>query len=191
MWSLPPWIYNFRFPAQFSLIYFATLLPFLFAYFSQEKKMPDLGNLSLSESLTLTRCPNFKPVLDPTDITSSFVCEKSVKSLPSDCISSQGFQCPLPIGDEVGGGCGIRVSTQSGDVLDRSKRNYGGKNLEDHVKSWVRRKQESGVPESRSSFPFLQGARKMVISLTDFFLRFTYYNIRASRLSKWRTWFSV
>ncbi|XP_022988562.1 histone-lysine N-methyltransferase ASHR3-like isoform X2 [Cucurbita maxima] len=124
--------------------------------------MPDLGNLSLSAALTLTRCPNIKPVIDPTDITSSLLCDDSVKSLPTASIWGQGFQCSFPNDDEVGRGCGSRVSSQSGDALDRSKRHYGGKNLEDHVKSWVRRKQESGVPESRCSFPFLEGARKMV-----------------------------
>ncbi|GLT67122.1 hypothetical protein SLA2020_394510 [Shorea laevis] len=29
--------------------------------------MPDLGNLSYSASLTLTRCPSLKPVNDPPD----------------------------------------------------------------------------------------------------------------------------
>lgn len=145
--------------------------------------MPDLGNLSLSASLTLTRCPNLKPVLEPSDLTSTLLCDKSVESLPGDCIWDQGFQCPLPNDDDVGGGCGIRVSSQTGDALDRSKRPYGGKTLEDHVKSWVRRKQESGLPESRCSFPFLEGARKMVIFLPVFFSPFTYYNIGAAGLA--------
>lgn len=144
--------------------------------------MPDLGNLSLSAALTLTRSPNIKPVIDPTDITSSLLCDDSVKSLPTGSIWGQGFQCSFPNDDEVGRGCGIRVSSQSGDALDRSKRHYGGKNLEDHVKSWVRRKQESGVPESRCSFPFLEGARKMVIYLPVLFLSFTCYSIGAGRL---------
>lgn len=126
--------------------------------------MPDLANLSLSQSLALTPSPNLKPLLDPNNLTSSFISQKSLKSLPVDSVSSQGFQCSLPNEDEVRPGTEIRVSTQTGDVLDRSKRNYGGKNLEDHVKSWVRRKQDSGLPESRCSFPFLQGTRKMVIS---------------------------
>lgn len=141
--------------------------------------MPDLGNLSLSTSLTLNRCPNLIPVIDPSDLTSSFICDKSVKSLPTDCIWGQRFQLSFANDNDVGGGGGIRVSKQSGDALDRSKRPYVGKNLEDHVKSWIRRKQESGVPQSRSSFPFLEGARKMVSSLPVFFLFFTYCNIGA------------
>lgn len=127
--------------------------------------MPDLGNLSLSASIMLTRCPNLKPVFDPSDLTSTFLCDQSVKSLATDCIWGRGFHCQFLNNDEVGGACEIRVPRQSADALDRSKKPFSGKTLEDHVKSWVRRKQESGVPESRCSFPFLDGSRKMVISL--------------------------
>ncbi|PON99310.1 hypothetical protein TorRG33x02_048530 [Trema orientale] len=34
------------------------------------------------------------------------------------------------------------------------------KTIEDHIRAWVNRKKESGLPKSRCYFPFLVGAKK-------------------------------
>ncbi|XP_023531338.1 histone-lysine N-methyltransferase ASHR3-like isoform X1 [Cucurbita pepo subsp. pepo] len=121
------------------------------------------------------------------------ICNESVKYMPSDSIWDQWFSCPLPNDDEVGGNYGIRVSWARGDALDRSKRNCGGKTLEDHVKSWVRRKLESGVPQSRCSFPFLVGSRKMAASGRKrmFVLRSIYISRRGDRMQYTWLWRSL
>ncbi|XP_059454726.1 histone-lysine N-methyltransferase ASHR3-like [Corylus avellana] len=123
--------------------------------------MPDLGNLSYSASLTLTRCPSFKPVTDTPD-PGSTQCPTSVQPLGEDCDPEQRLWFPLLHKREVSSGNGIRVLRRSRGSLDRAKKASNGKGLEDHVRAWVQRKMESGVPESRCSLPFLVGAPKMV-----------------------------
>ncbi|PON99308.1 Histone-lysine N-methyltransferase, SET [Trema orientale] len=106
--------------------------------------MPDLGNLSLSASLTLTRCPNLKSLTDPPPDPDS----------PSNSVKA--------IGGQVRNGTGIRVWRRSRPRLNRAKKASNAKTMEDHVSAWVNRKKESGLPESRCHLPFLVGAKKMV-----------------------------
>lgn len=37
-----------------------------------------------------------------------------------------------------------------------------GNSLEDHVRVWVTNRKELGIPETRSSLPFLYGTKKLV-----------------------------
>ncbi|XP_015891518.3 histone-lysine N-methyltransferase ASHR3 [Ziziphus jujuba] len=119
--------------------------------------MPDLGNLSLSSSLSLTRYSNLKSSADSPD-SGLFPCPNSVKALGGfDCNWEQSLCLPSSHGPEVSAGTGIRVLPRS-----RAKKASTTKRLEDHVSAWVSNKMESGVPVSRCSLPFLVGAKKMV-----------------------------
>ncbi|EXC04633.1 hypothetical protein L484_008564 [Morus notabilis] len=121
--------------------------------------MPDLGNLSFSASLTVTRPPsNFKSLADPPD-------PGSVKTIDIECNWDQRFRFPSPNRSELSNGGGIRVVRRSRPrmkVNHRTKKPSNSKSLEDHVRDWVSNTKESGVPESRCSLPFLVGAKKMV-----------------------------
>ena len=115
--------------------------------------MPDLGNLSFSASLTLTRCPSFKSLTDPhsPDPTSS--------PFPNSVTAIGTIEIE---GEVRNGGTGIRVWKRSRPGFPRTKKASNAKSLEDHVKDWASRSKKSGVPESRCSLPFLVGAKKMV-----------------------------
>lgn len=125
--------------------------------------MPDLGNLSLSASLTLTRCPSVKPVTDTPDLINS-PCPSPVKTLGEECDWEQTLQFPALHEGQVNNGNGIRVLRRSRGSLDGLKKASNGKGLEDHVRAWVQKRMEMGIPESRCSLPFLVGAPTMVIS---------------------------
>lgn len=127
------------------------------------KSMPDLGNLSLSASLALTRCPAIKLITDPPDLGNP-QCPSSVKTLGEECDQEQTLSFPVLRQGEVNVGNEIRALRRNRGSLDRARKTSNGKGLEDHVKTWVQKKMESGVPESRCSLPFLVGAKKMVIS---------------------------
>ncbi|KAH7546094.1 hypothetical protein FEM48_Zijuj01G0164200 [Ziziphus jujuba var. spinosa] len=103
--------------------------------------MPDLGNLSLSSSLSLTRYTNLKSPADSPD-SGLFPCPNSVKALGGfDCNWEQSLCLPSSHGPEVSAGTGIRVLPRS-----RAKKASTTKRLEDHVSAWVSNKMESGVP---------------------------------------------
>ncbi|KAM0963709.1 hypothetical protein ACFX1T_022713 [Malus domestica] len=117
--------------------------------------MPDLGIVSLSASLTLTTCPNFKSLTDPPD-------QGSVKTLGVDCDWDRGLRLPTLHNGEVSNGPAIRVFRRSRPLAGPSKKASNGKSLEDHVRDWVSTRVELGIPESRCSLPFLYGAKKLV-----------------------------
>ncbi|KAJ7955686.1 Histone-lysine N-methyltransferase [Quillaja saponaria] len=123
--------------------------------------MPGLGNLSLSASLSLTHCPNFKSSAEPSDLTNSQF-PSPVKTLGNDFIADQRLGFPILQQGEVGNGNGIRVFRRRRGSLDRTKKALNGKSLEDHVKAWREKKIDSGVPELRCCLPFLVGTPKMV-----------------------------
>ncbi|RXH70813.1 hypothetical protein DVH24_015435 [Malus domestica] len=117
--------------------------------------MPDLGIVSLSASLTLTTCPNFKSLTEPPD-------QGSVKTLGVDCDWDRGLRLPTLHNGEVSNGPAIRVFRRSRPLAGPSKKASNGKSLEDHVRDWVSTRVELGIPESRCSLPFLYGAKKLV-----------------------------
>ncbi|KAF4370390.1 hypothetical protein F8388_016127 [Cannabis sativa] len=102
--------------------------------------MPDLGNLSLSASIALTHCP-------PDPISSPF---------------SNSVKATIGIQIEVGGQVTDDAAIKALKRTSRTKKASTAKALHDHVRDWVSRKKESGVPESRCSLPFLVGENKMV-----------------------------
>ncbi|KAF3452908.1 hypothetical protein FNV43_RR03341 [Rhamnella rubrinervis] len=116
--------------------------------------MPDLGNLSLSSSLTLPHCPNLKSPADPPDPS---LFPSAVKTSGFDCNWRQRLFLPTKDKGDVCNGGGIRVLRRS-----RAKKASNNNRLEDHVRAWISRKMELGVPESQCSLPFLVGAKKMV-----------------------------
>ncbi|XP_010548495.1 PREDICTED: histone-lysine N-methyltransferase ASHR3 [Tarenaya hassleriana] len=120
--------------------------------------MPALGNISLSESLALPRCT--APFLANTESAdSSGSLAESAKTLAGD---RNWNQIPkLPVAENGGEACnvtGISVFSRRKGLSDRAKK---GSSLEEHVRAWVRRKAEAGVPESKCFLPFLVGAKKM------------------------------
>ncbi|KAH0993245.1 hypothetical protein GBA52_004728 [Prunus armeniaca] len=117
--------------------------------------MPDLGNLSLSASLTLTTSPNFKLLTDSPE-------QSLVKNLGLDCDWDQRLRFATLHNAEVSTGAAIRVFRRSRPLVDRSKKISSGKSLEDNVLEWVSNRVELGIPESRCSLPFLDGAKKLV-----------------------------
>lgn len=119
--------------------------------------MPDLGNLSLSSSLTLPHCSNLKSPADPPDPS---LFPISVKTLGFDCNWKQRLFLPTSNKGDVCNGGGIRVLRRS-----RAKKASNSNRLEDHVSAWVSKKMELGIPESRCSLSFLVGAKKMVPSI--------------------------
>lgn len=135
-----------------------------FSLFLSYKAMPDLGNLSLSSSLSLSRYPNLKSPADSPD-SALF----SYPNLGFDCNWEQSLCLPSSHGAKVSDGTGIRVFRRS-----RAKKGSCTKLLEDHVSAWVSKKMESGIPESRCSLPFLVGAKKMV-PLFFFFFSFLFF----------------
>ena len=114
--------------------------------------MPDLANLSLSSSLSLTRCPDLKLLtLDSDDAAVAF---------------DPGTVKSIAVSYDWGG----RLVQKDGDrnrdgirVLKRAKKGPNSKVLEDYLKDWFQRKMESGVPQSRCFLPFLVGAKKLVL----------------------------
>ncbi|KAG2668127.1 hypothetical protein I3760_15G145500 [Carya illinoinensis] len=125
------------------------------------KSMPDLGTLSLSASLALTRCPAIKLITDPPDLGNP-QCPSSVKTLGEECDREQTLSFPVLREGEANVGNEIRALRRNRGSLDRARKASNGKGLEDYVRTWVQKKMESGVPESRCSLPFLVGAKKMV-----------------------------
>lgn len=113
----------------------------IFNFSLQLQTMPDLANLSISDSVTVTHCPNLKSLsaTDPPD-------QSLVKTLGVDCDSDQrmGF-----------------ATLQNGEVKNGAGTS-NGKSLEDHVRVWVANRKELGIPETRSALPFLCGTKKLV-----------------------------
>ncbi|XP_021276511.1 histone-lysine N-methyltransferase ASHR3 [Herrania umbratica] len=113
--------------------------------------MPDLGNLSNSSSLSLSRCPHLKLLpIDSADTADAFD-PGAVKTLALNCGWAQGL---VRKGADSNGN-GIRG-------LKRVKKGSNGKVLGDYLRDWVQSKMESGIPESRCVLPFLVGAKKSV-----------------------------
>ncbi|PRQ37685.1 putative histone-lysine N-methyltransferase transcription regulator SET family [Rosa chinensis] len=97
--------------------------------------MPDLANLSISDSPTVTHCPNIK--------SHSATTESSVKALAFDRDCDQRTMGFATLHNANGAG------------------SSNCKSLEDHVRHWVTHRMESGIPETRSSLPFLCGAKTL------------------------------
>ncbi|KAI4344334.1 hypothetical protein L6164_011572 [Bauhinia variegata] len=123
--------------------------------------MPDLGNLSLSATLTLAHCPNLKPVAETSDLTNSLY-HVPVKTLGNGCISDQALLFPVLPKEEADNGKEIKVFRRRRGSLDRVKKAANGKGLEDHVKDWSQKRMNSGFFRLGHSLPFLVGAPKMV-----------------------------
>lgn len=120
--------------------------------------MPDLANLSVSSSLTLTRCASLKP-LSPDSATQSSPPDSAVQTLVltgGELCSSEKKACVNGNGSAV-------------KVVRRSRGAKKVASLEDHVTAWIRKKMELGVPQSKCSLPFLVGAKKMVCFPCFFF----------------------
>ncbi|KAK9932096.1 hypothetical protein M0R45_019346 [Rubus argutus] len=102
--------------------------------------MPDLANLSISDSVTVSHCPSLKS-LSATDPPA----QSLVKTLGVDCDSDQrmGF-----------------ATLQNGEVKNGAGTS-NGKSLEDYVRVWVTNRKELGIPETRSALPFLCGTKKL------------------------------
>ncbi|XP_050374271.1 histone-lysine N-methyltransferase ASHR3 [Argentina anserina] len=92
--------------------------------------MPDLANLSISDSHAVAHCPNLKS-LPPTD--------------PPEHSCGWGRR---PVRFATLNNCNGAGSSD-------------GKSLAEHVRDWVGRRLELGIPETRSSLPFLYGAKKL------------------------------
>ncbi|XP_062078486.1 histone-lysine N-methyltransferase ASHR3 [Humulus lupulus] len=125
--------------------------------------MPDLGNLSFSASLAISRCPNFISTLTDSPDPTSSPFPNSVKA----AISIDRIQ--IGVGGKVRNGTAFKVLKRNRPGFHRTKKASTAKTLQDHVRNWVSRKKESGVPESRCSLPFLVGAKKMVECLVCHF----------------------
>ncbi|KAL0798260.1 hypothetical protein Bca101_053434 [Brassica carinata] len=113
--------------------------------------MLDLGNMSLSASVSLTCCPSFLPAASGPELAKPI---DSPDNITGDC-----NQEPIPMippAEEV------RVITAPTVKQDPSEKSKKGLVLEDHVKDWVKRRVDSGVSESRCVLPFLVGAKRMV-----------------------------
>ncbi|KAJ6731679.1 SET DOMAIN PROTEINS [Salix purpurea] len=143
--------------------------------------MPDLGlggNLSLSSSLTLTRCPTLKPnsplpplppppdAIDQSDSitsTTTTTTSVSVKTLVK-------WDQRVPEGAaDLCKGSSIRVLKRSSGGrlgckkgLNNSISSNNGKCLDYYVRAWVQKKMDVGVSQSHCLLPFLVGAKKMV-----------------------------
>ncbi|KAM0974024.1 hypothetical protein ACFX1X_017508 [Malus domestica] len=117
--------------------------------------MLDLGIVSLSASLTLITCLNFKSLTDPPD-------QGSVKTLGVDCDWDRRLRLPTLHNGEVSNGHAIRVFRRSRPLTGPSKKASNGKSLKDHVRDWVSTRVELGILESWCSLPFLYGAKKLV-----------------------------
>ncbi|XP_061951087.1 histone-lysine N-methyltransferase ASHR3 isoform X1 [Populus nigra] len=143
--------------------------------------MPDLGlggNLSLSSSLTLTRCPALKPnsplpppptppdAIDQSDSitsTTATITSVTVKTLVK-------WDQSVPEGAaDLCNGSSIRVLKRTSGGRLGCKKGFNnnissnnGKCLDDYVRVWVQKKMDAGVSQSRCLLPFLVGAKKMV-----------------------------
>lgn len=153
----PPLHFSLFSSAVFSLHGYmhSILIFFSFILVLSLQTMPDLGNLSLSASLTLTTSPNFKLLTDSPE-------QSLVKNLGLDCDWDQRLRFATLHNAEVSTGAAIRVFRRSRPLVDRSKKISSGKSLEDNVREWVSNRVELGIPESRCSLPFLYGAKKLV-----------------------------
>lgn len=148
-------------------------------------KMPDLGqggNLSLSSSLTLTRCPALKPnsplppppdAIDQSDSitsTTATITSVTVKTLVK-------WDQSVPEGAaDLCNGSSIRVLKRTSASRLGCKKGFNnnissnnGKCLDDYVRVWVQKKMDAGVSQSRCLLPFLVGAKKMVDFFETFF----------------------
>lgn len=123
--------------------------------------MQDLGNLSLSASLTVARYPNIKPLSATPDFSSTSVEDL----LGVECNWGQKLQFQCLNENEVVNGSGIRVLRRSRPQVPRTKRASNSKGLKDHVADWVFKSMKVGVSESRCCLPFLVGAKKVVCFL--------------------------
>lgn len=110
-----------------------------FNFESSLQTMPDLANLSTSDSLAVAHCPNLKSlsVTDPQEQS----CSVKTLGVDGDWERRMGF-ATLPNGNGAG--------------------SSNCKSLEEHVRDWVCRRLELGISKSRSSLPFLYGAKKLV-----------------------------
>ncbi|XP_004298060.1 PREDICTED: histone-lysine N-methyltransferase ASHR3-like [Fragaria vesca subsp. vesca] len=101
--------------------------------------MPNLANLSTSDSLAVAHCPNLKSlsVTDPPEHS----CSVKTLGVDGDWDQRRMGLATLPNGNGAG--------------------SSNCKSLEEHVRDWVCRRLELGISESRSSLPFLYGAKKL------------------------------
>lgn len=124
--------------------------------------MPDLGNLSLSATLTLSDCPNLNAPPGPSDLTGSLY-PVPVKTLGNGYISDHTLLFPVLQQDEAHNGNKFGVSKRSRGSLDRVKKAVNDKGSEDHAKDWSEKKMDSGICRLGCTLPFLVGAPKMVL----------------------------
>ncbi|CAK7338133.1 unnamed protein product [Dovyalis caffra] len=137
--------------------------------------MPDLGgNVSLSSSLTLTRCPTFKPNSplpppDATDQSDSITATTMTTSVSAKSLVD--WDESVQVGaEDLCNGSSIRVFKRiRGGRLGCKKglinNNNNGRCLDDYVRVWVQKKMDLGVAQSRCFLPFLAGAKKMASKL--------------------------
>ncbi|CAH2077420.1 unnamed protein product [Thlaspi arvense] len=119
--------------------------------------MLDLGNMSMSASVVIASCPAFLPVALGPELAKSI---NSPDNITGDC--DQEHVPTLPPNEEAGdieNADKTAAGTRKKDQSDRGKK---GSVLEDHVRDWVKRRVDSGVPESKCFLPFLVGAKKMM-----------------------------
>lgn len=124
----------------------------------------------MSASVALTCCPAFLPAASGPELAKSI---DSTENLAGDC--NRKHLPMLPPEEEVRdikNANGNIAFTGKQDPSDRVKK---GSILEDHMRDWVKRRVNSGVPESRCFLPFLVGAKKMV-----FFCVFVYLVINST-----------
>ncbi|KAA8535415.1 hypothetical protein F0562_030418 [Nyssa sinensis] len=127
--------------------------------------MPDLGNLLNLSSLTLSDCTNIKPVSDQCDSNGSLY-PNSVKTQSKDeiwfCNWDQRLRFPIVHKSGFCNGNRKRVFRRTQGWAERRKKWSGRKSLDGHVKAWVAKKIESGIPAQRCFLPFLIGAPRLV-----------------------------
>ncbi|XAR66718.1 Histone-lysine N-methyltransferase [Bertholletia excelsa] len=124
--------------------------------------MPDLGNLLSSSMLSLSRCPNLKPISDPCDPCDSLYPNSG--SRDENLYRNSGHRLLFPVMHEgnVCNGNGIRVFGRVRGSVERGKKLSVTKSLDAYVKEWVAKKVESGVPEGKCFLPFLVSAPRLV-----------------------------
>ncbi|PON70396.1 hypothetical protein PanWU01x14_080650 [Parasponia andersonii] len=75
------------------------------------------------------------------------------------CLNLKSLTNPLPDPNSLNYVKAIRGQVKNGIGIRKAS---NAKTMEDHIRAWVNRKNESGLPKSRCHFPFLVDAKKMV-----------------------------
>ncbi|KAE8710378.1 Histone-lysine N-methyltransferase ASHR3 [Hibiscus syriacus] len=113
--------------------------------------MPDLGHLSQSSSLSLSHCPNLRPLsVDSADSLEAFDTA-TLKTIAVNCKWDQSLVQKR-----------VACNSNGIKVLKKVKKGSNGKVLKDYLRDWVQRKMESGLPQSFYFLPFIVGAKRLV-----------------------------